>query len=379
MPGDTRPVDPNRSAETPMQQALRLAASAIGLCEPNPRVGCVIVDRSGHVIGRGHTQQAGGAHAEVVALRDAETHGVSVRGATVYVTLEPCSHHGRTPPCSEALIAAGVGRVVIAIEDPNPLVRGAGAAGLRAAGIAVEVGPGSDEAQALNIGFFSRMQRGRPWLRLKAAVSLDGRSALANGASRWITGSAARTDGHAYRKRAGAVVTGVGTVLDDDPRLDVRLVPTVNQPLRVIVDSRLDTPLTARMLAPPGQVLIYAAAPDPARRAALEKRGIEVALLPSAAGKVDLAAMLADLAQRGINELHVEAGHKLNGSLVRERLIDEYLIYVAPKLLGSGRELALFGPLESLDDAVALRYTSITPIGDDLRILARPANASNSR
>ncbi|MEO7010518.1 MAG: bifunctional diaminohydroxyphosphoribosylaminopyrimidine deaminase/5-amino-6-(5-phosphoribosylamino)uracil reductase RibD [Caldimonas sp.] len=361
-----------------MQEALRLAASAIGLCEPNPRVGCVIADGAGRVIGRGHTQRAGDAHAEVMALRDAEMHGASLRGATVYVTLEPCSHHGRTPPCSQALIAAGVGRVVIAIEDPNPLVRGAGAAGLRAAGIAVEVGPGSAEAHALNIGFFSRMQRGRPWLRLKAAVSLDGRSALANGASQWITGSDARTDGHAYRKRAGAVLTGVGTVLDDDPRLDVRLVPTANQPLRVIVDSRLDTPLNARVLAPPGHVLIYAAAAEPARRAALEERGIEVALRPSATGKVDLAAMLADLGQRGINELHVEAGHKLNGSLVRERLVDEYLIYMAPKLLGSGRELALFGPLESLDDAVALRYTSIMPIGDDLRILARPASAANS-
>ena len=361
-----------------MQEALRLAALAIGLCEPNPRVGCVIVAADGRVIGRGHTQQAGGPHAEVMALRDAEAHGASVRGATVYVTLGPCSHHGRTPPCSQALVAAGVGRVVMAIEDPNPLVAGAGAAELRATGIAVEVGPCGAEAHALNIGFFSRMQRGRPWLRLKAAVSLDGRTALENGASQWITGSAARTDGHSYRKRAGAVLTGVGTVLDDDPRLDVRLVPTANQPLRVIVDSHLDTPLTARLLALPGNVLVYAAAPEGARRLALEQLGVEVAPLPSATGKVDLAAMLVDLAKRGINELHVEAGHKLNGSFVRERLVDEYLIYVAPKLLGTGRELALFGPLERLDDAVALRYTSVAQIGDDLRIVARPADATSS-
>ncbi|HEX7439984.1 MAG TPA: bifunctional diaminohydroxyphosphoribosylaminopyrimidine deaminase/5-amino-6-(5-phosphoribosylamino)uracil reductase RibD, partial [Caldimonas sp.] len=234
--------------DEPMREALRLAALAIGVCEPNPRVGCVIVAADGRVIGRGHTQQSGSAHAEVMALRDAAAHGESVRGATAHVTLEPCSHHGRTPPCSEALIAAGVGRVVMAIEDPNPLVSGAGAAQLRAAGIAVEVGPRADEARELNIGFFSRMQRGRPWVRLKAAVSLDGRTALPNGASQWITGAQARADGHAFRKRAGAILTGVGTVLDDDPRLDVRLVPTTNQPLRVVVDSRLDMPLTARVL-----------------------------------------------------------------------------------------------------------------------------------
>lgn len=358
-----------------MRTALQLAAEAIGVCEPNPRVGCVIVGADGRVIGRGHTQPAGGPHAEVMALRDAKANAENVRGATVYVTLEPCSHHGRTPPCSQALIAAGVARVVIAIEDPNPLVSGAGAAQLRTAGIEVEVDTGfsADESRELNIGFFSRMQRGRPWLRLKAAISLDGRTALDNGASRWITGAAARADGHTYRKRAGAVLTGVGTVLDDDPRLDVRLVATANQPLRVIVDSRLDIPLIARILEPPGQVLVYAAAPNDDRRLALEQRGVAVALLPSAAAKVDLPAMLTDLAARGINELHVEAGHRLNGSFVREGLVDEYLIYVAPKLLGGGRGLASFGPLERLDDAVALRFTSITPIGDDLRILARPA------
>ena len=361
-----------------MREALQLAALAIGVCEPNPRVGCVIVAADGRVIGRGHTQEAGAAHAEAMALCDAQARGADVRGATVYVTLEPCSHHGRTPPCSQALIAAGVGRVVIAIEDPNPLVAGAGARALRAAGIAVEIGPCADDARELNIGFFSRMQRGRPWLRLKAAISLDGRTSLENGISQWITGPEARADGHAYRKRAGAVLTGAGTVLDDDPRLDVRLVPTARQPLRVIVDSRLDTPLTARILEPPGQVLVYAAAPDPARRHALEERGVEVALLPSASGKVDLAAMLAHLAQRGINELHVEAGHKLNGSFVREGWVDEYLVYVAPKLLGLGRKLAHFGPLERLEDAVAMHFSSVTPIGGDLRILARPGAAPSA-
>jgi diaminohydroxyphosphoribosylaminopyrimidine deaminase / 5-amino-6-(5-phosphoribosylamino)uracil reductase len=357
---------------TPMHEALALAHGAIGLSEPNPRVGCVIVATDGRVIGRGHTQQAGGPHAEVMALRDAQSRGESVAGATVHVTLEPCSHHGRTPPCCDALIAAGIARVVMAIDDPNPLVGGQGALLLRAAGIVVEAGELADEARELNIGFFSRMQRGRPWVRLKAAVSLDGRTALNNGASQWITGPAARADGHAFRKRAGAVLTGVGTVLDDDPRLDVRLVETALQPLRVIVDSRLDTPPAARILDAPGSVLIYAAAPDAQRRAALEARGAQIAMASGANGKVDLGVMLADLAARGINELHVEAGHKLNGSFVREGLVDEFLIYMAPTLLGIGRELAAFGPLEHLEDALALRFVSVTPIGDDLRVIARP-------
>ena len=357
---------------TPMHEALALAEQAIGLTEPNPRVGCVIVAADGRVIGRGHTQQAGGPHAEVMALRDAAARGQDLRGATVHVTLEPCSHHGRTPPCCDALIAAGVARVVVAIEDPNPLVAGHGTARLRAAGIAVETGPLGAASRELNIGFFSRMQRGRPWVRLKAAVSLDGRTALPNGASQWITAEPARIDGHRFRARAGAILTGVGTVLDDDPRLDVRHVPVANQPPRVIVDSRLDTPAGARILAPPGEVLLYAAQRDAAREAALAERGARIAFTPGANGKVDLAAMLADLGARGVNELHVEAGHKLNGSFVREGLVDEFLVYLAPKLLGVGRELALFGPFERVDDAPALRFESVTPIGGDLRILARP-------
>jgi diaminohydroxyphosphoribosylaminopyrimidine deaminase / 5-amino-6-(5-phosphoribosylamino)uracil reductase len=356
-----------------MHEALQLAHQAIGLSDPNPRVGCVIVAADGRVIGRGHTQQAGGPHAEVMALRDLSSKGETARGATAHVTLEPCSHHGRTPPCCDALIEAGIARVVMAIRDPNPLVAGQGAARLRAAGVVVDEGPLADEARELNIGFLARIQRGLPWVRLKAAVSLDGRTALDNGASQWITGAAARADGHAYRKRASAVLTGVGTVLDDDPRLDVRLVETALQPLRVIVDSRLDTPAKARILDAPGRVLIYAAAPPSERRAALEARGAEIASMPGPTGKVDLAAMLADLAARGVNELHVEAGHKLNGSFVREGLVDEFLVYMAPKLIGIGRELAAFGPLEQLSDSLALRFVSVTQIGDDLRLIARPA------
>jgi diaminohydroxyphosphoribosylaminopyrimidine deaminase/5-amino-6-(5-phosphoribosylamino)uracil reductase len=360
------------NTEALMRDALALAEQAVALSEPNPRVGCVIVSADGRVIGRGHTQQAGGPHAEVMALRDAAEHGETVRGATVLVTLEPCAHHGRTPPCCDALVAAGVARVVMAVEDPNPLVAGAGAARLRAAGIEVIDGPLGDASRELNIGFFSRMQRQRPWVRLKAAVSLDGRTALPNGLSQWITGEAARADGHAWRKRAGALLTGVGTVLDDDPRLDVRLVDTPRQPLRVIVDSRLETPPAARILPTPGEVLIYCAGGEASRRAALEAHGAQIAMAAGPHGKVDLPAMLADLARRGVNELHVEAGHKLNGSFVREGLVDEFLVYMAPKLIGSGRELAAFGPLARLEDGVELQFLGVTPIGADLRIIARP-------
>ncbi|HJV63147.1 MAG TPA: bifunctional diaminohydroxyphosphoribosylaminopyrimidine deaminase/5-amino-6-(5-phosphoribosylamino)uracil reductase RibD [Albitalea sp.] len=355
-----------------MRQALDLARLAIALSEPNPRVGCVIATPDGRVIGGGHTQHAGGPHAEVMALRDAQARGEDVRGATVYVTLEPCAHHGRTPPCCDALVAAGVARVVMSLEDPNPLVAGQGAARLRAAGIDVTSGALAEESRELNIGFFSRMERQRPWVRMKAAVSLDGRTALPNGVSQWISGEAARADGHAWRKRAGAVLTGVGTVLDDNPRLDVRLVPTPRQPLRVVVDSRLDTPPTARVLDPPGHALLYCAQPDPSRRAMLESRGAQIMQAANAQGKVDLAAMLADLAHRGVNELHLEAGHKLNGSFVREGLVDEFLVYMAPKLLGVGRELAAFGPLERLEDSLELRFVSVATVGADLRLIARP-------
>lgn len=365
-------ADLRDDSEAPMREALGLAERAIGVSDPNPRVGCVIVSADGAVIGRGHTQQAGGAHAEVMALRDAASRGASPAGATVFVTLEPCSHHGRTPPCAEALIEARVGRVVIAMRDPNPLVSGQGAARLEAAGIEVRQGLLSAEAQALNIGFVSRMQRGRPWLRLKVAVSLDGRSALENGRSQWITGEAARTDGHAWRKRASAVLTGVGTVLEDDPRLDVRLVPSVLQPLRVVVDSRLETPPSARIVEPPGAVRLYAAVDEAERRRALAARGVECMLLAQANGKVDLKAMLTDLGRRGVNELHVEAGEKLNASLFREGLVDELLVYMAPRLFGAGRSLAALGPFLQLEDGLDFGFHAVDRIGDDLRLLLRP-------
>jgi len=364
---------PLPAAPSPWLDALALAAQSIGLTEPNPRVGCVLVSRSGEVLGRGHTQRAGDAHAEVMALREAAARGRDVRGATAFVTLEPCSHHGRTPPCCDALIAAGLARVEVGVQDPNPLVAGQGIARLRAAGVEVAMANTAVAAASreLNIGFFSRMLRGRPWVRMKIAATLDGRTALPDGRSQWITGEAARADGHAWRRRASAVLTGVGTVKEDDPRLDVRLVPTPRQPLRVIVDSRVETPPGARILEAPGDVLVYAADAASPGRAALEARGASLAFKSGAGGKVDLAAMLDDLAARGINELHVEAGHKLNGSFVREGLVDELLVYVAPKLLGEGREMAAFGPLASLADALPLRFVDVSRIGDDLRIVAR--------
>lgn len=361
--------------------ALNLASSALCLSNPNPRVGCVLLTDDGKVIGQGHTQQAGGPHAEIMALRDAQALGETVIGATAFVTLEPCSHHGRTPPCCDALIAAKVAKVVVATADPNPLVAGRGLERLRAAGITVELLPPDSEAarasRELNIGFFSRMIRKTPWLRMKVAASLDGSTALGNGVSQWITGEAARTDGHAWRARACAVLTGIGTVLEDDPMLDVRLVDTPRQPHLVIVDSRLETPLTARLFGPPAQglarkIFIYCAVIEPQKQAALEARGATVICLPGPQGKVDLAAMLRDLGQREVNELHLEAGHKLNGSFIREGLVDELLLYLAPLLLGlGGHGMAGFGPLQTLDDGTKLAFHAIDPVGEDLRIVAR--------
>jgi len=358
--------------------ALALAANATYLSSPNPRVGCVLAGPDGRAIGQGHTQRAGGAHAEIMALRDAAAKGHDVRGATAYVTLEPCSHHGRTGPCCDALIAAGIRKVVACIADPNPLVSGQGFARLRAAGVEVQVGAGADEARELNIGFFSRMTRKTPWVRLKAAASLDGRTALDNGVSQWITCEAARVDGHAWRARACAVLTGIGTVLQDNPLLDVRLVPTPRQPRLVIVDSHLQTPPDARLFAPAREVWIYTAKPDPTRQEALQARGAVVTALPGADGKVDLAAMLRDLALREINELHVEAGHKLNGSLIREGLVDELLLYLAPRLLGQGAGIAQLGPYTEIQQAPPLAIHTCERVGADLRILARRAAAHPS-
>jgi diaminohydroxyphosphoribosylaminopyrimidine deaminase/5-amino-6-(5-phosphoribosylamino)uracil reductase len=360
-----------------MQLALQLAREAQWRTSPNPAVGCVIADAAGTVLGSGQTQPVGGPHAEIMALRDAAARGHSVAGATAWVTLEPCSHHGRTGPCCDALAAAGIGKVVASLADPNPQVAGQGFERLRTAGVQVQIGPGAQEARELNIGFFSRMVRAVPWVRLKVAASLDGKTGLANGVSQWITAEAARADGHAWRARASAILTGVGTVLEDDPRLDVRLVQTQRQPHLVVIDSHLQTPPGARLFLDGRAVWIYAATRNDDRAAALEARGATVSYLPNAQGKVDLAAMLRDLARREVNELHVEAGHKLNGSLLREGLVDELLVYLAPKLIGDGLEMVTGihagGPLTELTGALPLEFRSVELLGPDLRIVARTA------
>lgn len=351
-----------------MARALQLAERGLWTTSPNPRVGCVIV-RDGLIVGEGWHEKAGEPHAEVHALRAA---GEQARGATAYVTLEPCSHYGRTPPCAEALIAAGVSRVVAAMRDPNPLVAGKGLAMLEAAGIETACGLLENEARELNIGFVSRMTRGLPWVRLKVAASLDGKTALNNGVSQWITGPEARRDGHAWRARACAILTGIGTVRDDDPSLTVRDVVTTRQPLRVIVDSKLDTPPDAKILQG-GPVLIAAAVNLENRAKLLVEAGAEIVVLPNRQGKVDLRDLLRHLAQRGINEVHAEAGFKLNGSLVREGLVDEFLIYLAPCLIGhDAAGLFNLPALTSLDGKRRLQIQDLRQVGADIRVLARP-------
>lgn len=376
--------------EAGIAHALTWAAKGMFDTAPNPRVGCVIV-RDGRILGAGVTQPVGQPHAEVQALRAARDAGHDVRGATVYVTLEPCSHFGRTPPCADALVAAGVARVVAAIADPNPLVAGQGLAKLHAAGIETRCGVLADAAREMNIGFFSRMQRGRPWVRMKSATSLDGRTALHDGTSQWITSAPARADGHAWRARSCAILTGIGTVAEDDPRLTVRdlgeVADVVNvagvtgmaiagnaairrQPQRIVVDSRLQIAPDAKVLAG-GGTLVVAAAADPEKQAVLRAAGCEVLILANAHGKVDLPALLQELGRRGINELHVEAGAKLNGSLIREGCVDELLLYLAPMLLGDARNLFELAALPSLDAARRLAFHEVKQIGPDLRILAR--------
>ena len=351
-----------------MARALQLAERGLWTTSPNPRVGCVLV-RDGRIVGEGWHAKAGEPHAEAHALRAA---GELALGATAYVTLEPCSHHGRTPPCAEALIAAGVFRVVAAMADPNPLVAGQGLARLQAAGTVTASGLLESEARELNIGFVSRMTRGRPWLRLKAAASLDGKTALNNSVSQWITGPEARRDGHVWRARACAILTGIGTVRDDDPQLNVRAIPTDRQPLRIVVDARLDTPLNARLLDG-GPVLIAAAVDDPARIAALRHRGADVVVLPNQGGKVDLPALLAELGRRGINEVLAESGFKLNGSLLREGCVDELVLYLAPSLVGdAARGLFNLPALSSLANKRQLAFRDVRMVGRDLRIVARP-------
>jgi diaminohydroxyphosphoribosylaminopyrimidine deaminase/5-amino-6-(5-phosphoribosylamino)uracil reductase len=354
-----------------MTEALRLAEQGLFTTTPNPRVGCVLV-KDGHIIGRGWHERAGEAHAEIRALQDAQQVGNAVQGATAYVTLEPCSHQGRTPPCADALMAAGIRRVVAAMTDPNPQVAGQGLARLKTAGIATAVGLLEEEARELNPGFISRMTRGRPWLRLKAAASLDGKPALLNGESQWITGEAARQDGHRWRARACAILTGMGTVLRDNPQLNVRGIETERQPLKIVLDSRLELSPAARLFEDDTPVLRVSALPDPAKAAPLQDKGVVRLCLPNAVGKVDLSALMQELGRRGLNEVHVEAGSRLNGALLRAGLVDELLLYLAPCLLGH-RAQGLFDlpELLLLSDRQRLKIHSVTPVGEDWRILAR--------
>jgi len=354
-----------------MQRALSLAEQALFITSPNPRVGCVITAADGRLLGQGHTQQAGGAHAEIMALRDAQAQGLSVKGATAYVTLEPCAHHGRTGPCCEALINAGITKVVASLQDPNPQVAGQGFAKLRAAGIQVDMGLLEDPAHELNIGFFQRMQSGKPWLRMKIAQSLDGHTALNNGQSQWLTQGPAREDGHRWRARACAVLSGIGTVLEDDPMLNVRGVDTPRQPDLLLVDSKLQTPLTAKLWKETRKVVIFHALTDPAKEGALKSHGAQLVHLPGPGEKVDLHAMVKQLGQMAYNEIHIEAGHKLNGSLLQAGLIDELLVYVAPLLTGPGQGMAALPMLTDLAGAQAWRYVQTEPIGADLRLLLR--------
>ena len=349
-----------------MAQALQLAALGLNSTSPNPRVGCVIV-RENQIIGEGWHERAGSEHAEVHALREA---GTAARGATAYVSLEPCAHHGRTPPCADALVTAGVGRVVIAMSDPNPQVAGSGLAQLRAAGIRVECGLMEEVAHELNLGFVSRMTRRRPWVRAKAAASMDGKTALANGVSQWITGEAARRDVQTWRAQACAILTGVGTVLADDPQLNVRAIDNPRQPLRVIVDSQLRTPPSAKILR--GGALIVSAAEDAAKIQALRNAQAEVLLLPGTDGYVDLVRLLQNLAERGVNDLMVEAGASLNGALLAADLIDEMVLYLAPMLLGdTARGLFALPAFHKMDERKNLVLRDVRQVGNDLRVIAR--------
>ena len=352
-----------------MHLALELGTRALLQATPNPRVGCVIV-RDDRVLGEGATQRPGSNHAEIEALQDARRRGNDVQGATVYVTLEPCSHFGRTPPCATALIEARVARVVAAVEDPNPQVSGRGMEMLRSAGIDVRCGLLRQEAVEANIGFFSRMNRGRPWVRVKIAASLDGCSALQNGKSQWLTGEAARADGHAWRARACAILTGSATVRADDPLLSVRHVETPRQPLKVVVDSALGISEEARLFDG-NPVLLVVAKSDEAKALRLARKNAQVLACPGPEGRIDLAELLRELGRRGINELHVEAGATLSGALVDGGLADELLIYLAPVLLGPGRSMLSLPALTDLAAARQLQIRELTRVGPDIRVIAR--------
>lgn len=360
-----------------MRQALELASRATMATSPNPKVGCVLV-KDGEVIGQGWTQPVGQAHAEVMALRDAAAQGHRVQGATAYVTLEPCSHFGRTPPCANALIDAGLARVVAAIEDANPQVAGRGFAMLRNAGIAVEYGLLASEAREMNIGFFKRMETGRPWVRLKMAASLDGFTALPNGQSQWITDASAREDGHRWRARADAILTGIGTVLADDPQLTVRLVDvtaiSAHQPRKIIADSQLATPVSAKILQN-GGVTIFHSTSQMEREKNLQSAGVDLRFLPDHSStknpQVDLLELMNVLGRDQVNELHVEAGAKLSGALLQAGCVDELLLYLAPKLLGQGRPMFTLPALQKIDEADSLKVHEMRQIGETIRVLLR--------
>ncbi len=358
-----------------MNRALVLAARGLETTHPNPRVGCVIAQGT-KIIGEGWHARAGEAHAEVAALAAVRAAGLQPTGCTAYVTLEPCSHYGRTPPCVDALIGAGIARVVYAVQDPNPQVSGKGAETLRQAGIAVESGLMEAEAVDLNLGFIKRMTYGKPWVRVKLAMSLDGRTALANGASQWITGEAARNDVQHWRARSSAILTGVGTVIADDPRLDVRLAPEKPedepwQPLRVVLDTRLRTPLDSRMFSTGGPVLILTE--DATRGADFAGIGVAVEAIPASHGRLDLVAVIDRMGELEVNELLVEAGPTLSGEFLLQGLADELLLYVAPRLLGpQGLPLVDLPQLTDLQDALGFTVAGVQRLEDDLRLRLRP-------
>ncbi|MCX7221050.1 MAG: bifunctional diaminohydroxyphosphoribosylaminopyrimidine deaminase/5-amino-6-(5-phosphoribosylamino)uracil reductase RibD [Burkholderiales bacterium] len=352
-----------------MRMALELASRATQSTSPNPKVGCVIV-KDGLSIGEGWTQPVGQAHAEVQALRDAAARGEDVRAATAYVTLEPCSHFGRTPPCANALIDAGIGRVVAALQDANPQVAGRGLDLLRTAGISVDCGLLAEQAREMNIGFFKRMETGRPWVRMKVAASLDGRTALPNGDSQWITAPEARQDGHLWRARADAILTGIGTVLADDPQMNVRGVTNLHQPKKFVVDSNLRILPSARIFQDGGTTVVYANA-DAGKHTSLQSVGAELLRLRSQSGQVDLKELMLELGRRQINELHVEAGAKLNGALIEQGCVDELLIYLAPKILGDGAGLFDLSEMTSLAQAKKVTFHDLSTVGETIRILAR--------
>jgi len=360
-----------------MARALRLAEQGLWTTDPNPRVGCVLV-KDGHIIGEGWHQRAGEAHAEIHALNAA---GKRAKGAVCYVTLEPCCHQGRTPPCSQALINAGIRKIITAMPDPNPQVAGQGLQQLREAGIEVISGVLQTQAEALNPGFIKRMREGRPYVRAKMAMSLDGRTAMASGESQWITSTDARRDVQALRARSSAIVTGIGTVLTDDPSMTVRSreLPeylaqpeTLRQPLRVVVDNHLTMPTNAKMLSLPGKTLIFTATGDPETQQDLHAAGAEVVYLPNREGCVDFAQMYQQLATREINEVHLEAGANLAGAMLQAQLIDELIIYMSPTLMGNNaRGLFHLPHLEQLDQRIHLDIQDVRAVGNDWRIRAQ--------